>query len=367
MVDFGAVDSRVAVEGVASSQLGVNVVYRVAIVGAGGIARRHARACREVSDARLVAVCDERAEAAEKLGDEFDIPRRVVGLDALLGGESFDIAIVSTWGNSHAAIVSAIAQSGRTRAILCEKPISLNAIETRAMQAAASANGVLLAEAFKFRYHPVHLKAQQLIDSGALGAVTHVRSTFTTTSPPRMRDPNLNWRFNPARGGGAIYDLGCYCTHHARWVMDADPIQVSAVGRWGAESGVDESVTATLTLPGDRTAQWWISFGDVPSQEIEVFGSKGRLRIEKAWNNEDQATSLVFTDVSGEIQEFAFPPVFQFALQLQHLCDCLRTGEAHRIPPRDSLGQMHTLDALYASLRSGQPVSVEVPATATIT
>ena len=343
------------------------MVYRVAIVGAGSIARRHARACREVPDASLVAVCDERADAAEKLGDEFDIPQRIVGLDALLGGESFDIAIVSTWGNSHAAVVSAIARSGRARAILCEKPISLNAVETRAMQAAASANGVLLAEAFKFRYHPAHLKARELIEAGDLGVVTHVRSTFTTSAPPRMRDPNLNWRFNPTRGGGAIYDLGCYCTHHARWIMGADPIHVSAVGRWGAESSVDESVTATLTFPGDRTAQWWISFGDVPSQEIEVFGSKGRLRIEKAWNNEDQPTSLIFTDVSGASQEFAFPPVYQFALQLQHLCDCLRTGEAHRIPPDDSLGQMRTLDALYASLRSGQPVAVELTAEAATT
>jgi xylose dehydrogenase (NAD/NADP) len=332
--------------------------YRVAIVGAGGIARRHARACQEVADAELVAVCDVRPEAAEKLGDEFGVARRAVGLEALLAGERLDVAVVATWGDSHAEVARALASSGRVRAILCEKPISLNAAQTEAMQAEARAHGVLLAEAFKFRYHPAHLKARELVEAGALGRVSHVRSTFTTAAPPRLRDPDVNWRFNPSRGGGAIYDLGCYCTHHARWTMGDDPSSVFAHGRWGDQSGVDETVAATLVFPGDRTAQWWISFGDVPSQEVELFGSGGRLRIDRAWNNEDQPTTVELWDGAGERSTLAFEPTFQFALQLQHLCDCLRTGQPHRIPPEDSLGQMRTLDALYASLRAGQPVAV---------
>lgn len=338
------------------------MTYRIAIVGAGGIARRHARACAEVAEAELVAVCDARAEAAAALGDEFGVPRRAVGLDALLAGEPFDIAVVATWGDSHAEVATALARSGKVRAILCEKPISLDAAQTEAMQRAARQAGVLLAEAFKFRYHPAHLRARALIDAGALGRVSHVQSTFSTSAPPRLRDPEVNWRFNPSRGGGAIYDLGCYCTHHARWMMGDEPTGVYAVGRWGEQSRVDEAATATLAFPDGRTAQWWVSFGDAPSQAVSVFGSLGRLRIERAWNNEDQPTELELTDASGEVEVFTFEPVFQFAAQLQHLCDCLRTGQPHRIPPEDSLGQMRTLDALYASLRSGQPVPVARPA-----
>lgn len=345
---------------------GANVTYRVVIVGAGGIARRHARACQEVDDAALWGVCDVRPEAVAKLGDEFQVERRFVGIDALLASEPFDIAIVATWGDSHAEVARALARSGKVRAILCEKPISLNAVETAAMQRDAHAHGILLAEAFKFRYHPVHLKAREMIDEGALGSISHVRSTFTTATPARLRDPDLNWRFNPTRGGGAIYDLGCYCTHHARWIMGGDPTNVVAVGRWGEASGVDESVAATLSFSGNRTAQWWISFGDVPSQEVEVFGARGRLRIERAWNNENHPTTLTFCDAAGDESAFSFPPVFQFALQLQHICDCLRDGRPHRIGPEDSLGQMRTLDALYASLRTGQPSFLPATTTASI-
>ena len=188
-----------------------------------------------------------------------------------------------------------------------------------------------------------------------------MRSTFATSPPPRLRDPNVNWRFNPGRGGGAIYDLGCYCTHHARWMVGSDPTSVHAVGDWGA-SGVDEAVAATLTFPGGATAQWWISFAGAPTQEIEVIGTTARLRIDRAWNNEDQPTTLELTRATGEVETFGFEPVFQFALQLQHLCDCLRTGAPHRIPPDDSMGQMRTLDALYTSLRQGEPVALAEPA-----
>jgi predicted dehydrogenase len=334
------------------------MTLRVAIVGAGGIARRHARACQEVDGVDLVAVCDLRPEAAERFGDEFGVPGRHASLEPLLAEERLDLAIVSTWGDSHAAVTTALARSGRVRGVLCEKPFSLTAAEAEAMQRAAAAHGVLLAEAFKFRHHPAHLKAAELIAAGCLGELSHVRSLFTTCAPPAARDPDLNWRFNRQRGGGAVYDLACYCTHHARWIMAADPLRVHAVGRWGERSGVDEYVAATLEFPGGRTAQWWVSFGDAPTQEVEVFGTRGRLRIDRAWNNEDQPTTLELVEGDGAAQRLDFPPVFQFSLQLEHMRDCLLTGQPHRIPTADSVAQMRALDAVHASLRSGAAVSL---------
>jgi len=331
---------------------------RVAIVGAGGIARRHARACRDVPSVDLVAVCDLRPEATERLAEEFGVPRRYADLKALLVEESLDLAIVATWGDSHAAVTTTLARSGKVRGILCEKPFSLTAAEAETMQREAEAHGVLLAEAFKFRHHPAHLKAEALIAAGCIGDVSHVRSLFTTCAPAEKRDPALNWRFNWQRGGGAVYDLACYCTHHARWVMAADPLRVHAVGRWGESSGVDEFVAATLEFPGGRTAQWWVSFADVPTQEIEVFGTRGRIRIDRAWNNEDQPTTLELVEGSGPVQRLDFPPVFQFALQLEHMRECLTTGQPHRIPTADSVGQMRTLDAVYQSLRTGSVASL---------
>jgi predicted dehydrogenase len=332
------------------------VALRVAIVGAGGIARRHGRACQQVAATELAAVYDARPEAAARLAAEFGAPHHVADLDDLLALGPVDIAIVATWGDSHAEIAARLAHSGQVRAVLCEKPLCLTAAEAATMIDAAASAGVLLAEAFKFRHHPAHLAAEAALRDGRLGEVRHIRSTFTTAMPPAARDPAANWRFRAAHGGGAIYDLGCYCLHHARWLMGAKPETVQATGQWDAATGVDDTVTATLGFPGGRSAQFWISFGGPSSQVVEVYGDRGWLRLDAAWNNEDQPTALEWHDGHGHRHVQHLPPAFQFALQLQHLADCLTTGRPHRIPPADSLAQMQAIDALYAALRGGETV-----------
>src|ERR1044071_1618516 len=98
----------------------------VCIVGAGGISRQHARACREAEGVTLTAVCDISREAADRFGEQWDVPpaRRYVSLDALLETEAPDIAVVATWGVTHAETGIRLARSGRVRAILCEKPFT---------------------------------------------------------------------------------------------------------------------------------------------------------------------------------------------------------------------------------------------------
>jgi predicted dehydrogenase len=334
------------------------VAAQVAIVGAGSIARRHARACQETPAAQLAAVYDTRPEAAARLATEFGAPRHTADLDDLLACGPFDIAIIATWGDSHAALTERLAHSGQVRAILCEKPLCLTASEATTMIATTDRAGVVLSEAFKFRHHPLHLRSEAIVRDGRLGRIEHIRSTFSTATPPAGRDPALNWRFNRLRGGGALYDLGCYCLHHARWLMQAEPEQVQAAGRWETTTGVDTTVTATMDFGAGRSAQCWISFDAVASQTVEVYGTRGWLRIAAAWNNEDQPTTLEVIDGRGQHEIIDLPPTFQFALQLQHLCACLEQGQPPRIPATDGLAQMRALDGLYAALRSGQPVAL---------
>ena len=332
---------------------------RVGIVGAAGIGGWHARACRELADdVELVAVCDLNPEAAARLADEFGAPRTYTDLDAMLAAEQLDLAIVATWGNTHAPLTVRLAESGRVRAVLCEKPFSVDAAEAVRMQRAAAERGVLLAEAFKFRHHPMHLRAKELVDAGRLGEVVHVRSMFATSNPPARRVPSANWRFDPARGGGAINDLGCYCIHHARWVMGDEPRRVHATGGCGDASGVDENVAATMEFGRGRTAQWWVSFDAPRHEEVEIVGTRARIRMAWAWNSEDKPTALELFGADGTHERIDFAPTYQFALQLAHMRDCLSTGQSHRIPAADSVAQMRVMDAVKRSLRSGAPEPV---------
>ena len=332
---------------------------RVVMVGAGSIAQRQARACKEVAKINLVALCDVQPEPLHKLADEYSVSGRYTDLDALLANEGdIDIAIVATWGNLHAEVTCALARSGKVRAILCEKPISMNREEAETMFKVVEENGVLLAEAFKFRHHPLHLKAKELVSNGRLGKLSYIHSTFSIPLSSSFRGIGGNWRFDRKRGGGVLYDYGCYNVHHARFLFGAEPESVHAIGEQGEESGVDEQIAVNMAFPGGKSAQWWASYGDYGSQSVEVYGSEGVLRIDNPWNNEDKATTLLFRDMEGKRESYEFDPVFQFALQLGHMCDCLKTGAPHRIPPEDSIGQMHVIDSIYESLGSGEVVRV---------
>lgn len=336
--------------------------FRVGLVGTGGIARAHGGACQLLDEVELAAVCDVSAEALQRFGDEFGVAQRYTDLAAMLNEAALDIAVICNWGVHHANTGIQLAQSRRVRAILCEKPFTSNAAEAQALVAAAQANGVLLAEAFKFRHHPMHLQAKSMIEAGAIGELMSIRSTFCTGgngAGPATRQPTQNWRFNKAQGGGSIYDLACYCIHHARFMFDEEPVRVFATRQPGIE--VDDGASVLMEFSRGRSAQITVSFGIWDSQYAEMAGSKGMLRIDKAWNNENMPVSLLHWSLPEHRTEprvIDYPPINQFALQLQHVCACLRDGTPHRIPPANSIAQMRTIDAIFASMASGHSVAL---------
>ena len=340
------------------SDKSATAVYRVGIVGTGGIAKAHGRACKELECAELSAICDISEEALHRYAEAFGVKRLYSDLDQMLSSEELDIAIIANWGAFHAETGIQVANSRRVKAILCEKPFTSNAAEAEQFVKAAKSNGVLVAEAFKFRHHSMHLKAKELVDAGEIGEVKTIRSTFCTGGRgggPENRRPEMNWRFNKAKGGGSIYDLGCYCIHHARFVFDAEPVTAFAIQQWGIE--VDDAMYILLTFPGERTAQISIGFNSASAQYAEICGTKGMLRLDRIWNNENRPVSIEKQTVDGsEIIEFE--PVFQFTNQLRHLCECLTTGQPHRISPENSIHQMKVIDAVRESVETGNVVGI---------
>ena len=340
------------------SDKSVAPVYRVGIVGTGGIAKAHGRACDELECVELSAICDISEEALHRYAESFGVERLYRDLDQMLTSEELDIAIIANWGAFHAETGIQVAKSRRVKAILCEKPFTSNAEEAEQFVEAAKSNGVLVAEAFKFRHHPMHLKAKELVGAGEIGEVKTIRSTFCTGGKgggPEIRRPEMNWRFNKAKGGGSIYDLGCYCIHHARFVFDAEPVSAFAIQQWGIE--VDDAMYILLTFPGERTAQISIGFNSATAQYAEICGTKGMLRLDRIWNNENRPVSIEKQTVDGS-ESIEFAPVYQFANQLQHLCDCLTTGQPHRISPENSIHQMKVIDAVRESVKTGNVVAI---------
>lgn len=333
--------------------------YRVGIVGAGGIARTHAEVLtKRLEGADLVAVCDISPETLNSYSDAFDVPGRYLELGDMLDNELLDIVIICNWGVDHANTAIQLARSGKVKSILCEKPFAMNAGEAEQMVAAAEENNVLLAEAFKFRHHPMHLKAKAMVDEGTIGDVMSIRSTLITGrggGGPATRTPDSNWRYNKAKGGGSINDLGCYCLAQIRFIYGTEPVRLFAQHQMGIE--VDDGASVLLVFPDSKTAQFTVGFNGWRSQIVEINGSNGSLVMDKPWNNSDEPTTLEY-QTAGATMAINFEPLLQYTEQLQHLCDCLTTEQPHRITPLDSINQMKALDAIAESMATGKVVEL---------
>ena len=333
------------------------MAYRVGIVGTGGIARAHGNACQQIEEAELVAIYDVSEEQLAKYGEEFGVEARYTDLDEMLAKEALDIVSICTWGCFHAEVGIQVSNSGQVKAVLCEKPFTQSAAEAEAFVAAGKEHGVLVAEAFKFRHHPMHLKAKELIEAGVIGDLLNVRSTFCTNSGRLLaeRTPDSNWRFNKAQGGGSIYDLACYNIHHARYVFGEEPVRVFAAQELGIEA--DDAASIALVFSGGRTAQISVGFNSFSSQYAEISGHRGMLRLDSVWNNENRGVAIEQRTVDG-VEVIEFEPCCQFALQLRHMCECLRDGIEHRISGEHSVGQMRVLDAVKESMENGVAVDL---------
>lgn len=259
------------------SDLEKPTIYKVGIVGAGENARDHGRACRNVEQAELVAICDVSEAALRQYGDEFGVSNRYLSLDQMLARESLDLVVVSTWGVHHAEVSNAVARSGKVRAILVEKPISSTAAECEEMITAAREQGVLLAEGFKWRLTPQHLRLDEIIDSGRIGRVMSVQSTLS--SPLVHFAPANNWRYDHHRGGGSVYDTAGYLLHFARHVIGTEPRRVYAFGSSSDEFGdVEMSASILLQFPGDASAKLTSSYQYGYCQATEILGTRGWIR-----------------------------------------------------------------------------------------
>ena len=236
------------------------------------------------------------------------------------------------------------------------------------MIAAAREHGVLLAEAFKWRHDPQHLRVQELIDAGRIGRVRAVHGAFTSPLV-RFADPT-NWRYDPARGGGSIYDTAGYLVHFARWVAGAEPVRAYATASFAPGKDAELSAAIVLSFPDGAVAHLTSSYEYGYCQAMQVIGTNGWIGLDLPFDQrsvreqefvekEDLPAIVRVHHDSFDTEVYRFAPRNQFDLQLDHLCDAIDGTAAFRISPAFSLGNMRALDAIRTSIETGAPVAVD--------
>ena len=328
-------------------------MIRWGFLGAGWIATKAlAPAVHEADGAVLQAVAArdvDRAGALAPAGSAY------ADYDDLLSDDSVDAVYISLTNEVHAQWAIAAMLAGKH--VLCEKPLAMTAGEVRAMTAVSAETGRLLVEASWYRWHPRVRLAQEVLQSGRIGAVTHVSAGFTFDG--RLEG---NYRLDVARGGGALYDVGCYAVSAALWAFGDVPAVVSARQQLGP-TGVDLVTEAVLEFAAGE-AEVRAGISEPPKQWLVITGDSGEIELRDSaytsWVRDD--TELLVSD-GRSTERTTVPAANAYRLMVEEVSSVIEGAGGWVVPLAESIATAATLDAAFASSRSGSaPVSVSLPA-----
>lgn len=305
----------------------------------------------EVSSSELNTVAGiasrDSARAAAEARD-LGIPKSFGSYEALLEDPGIDAVYIPLPNHLHAPWIKKAAAAGKH--VLCEKPFALSADEAAEAVAFARGRGVLVMEAFMYRFHPQWQAARRIIRSGEIGAPVLVQTRYAYTN----KDPG-NIRNNPEIGGGGFLDIGCYAVSGSRYLLGEEPRRVLSLVNRDPRLGVDALSSALLDF-GTAHAQFTVSTQAFPSQKVEVVGTAGSLTLELPFN--------MFPDVKAELtvrtnigtRTVRLGPAGQYRLMFDAFAEAVAAGAlpgSEPTPPEDGIANMRVLDALFRSEKSG--------------
>lgn len=252
-----------------------------------GTARINARIIDAVAmseRSRITAVASRNAERARSYAYSHGIPLSFGSYDQMLSSDELDVVYVSLPNWLHVPWGVRVARSGKHA--LIEKPLAIYPAEIRQLQEAAEESGVIIQEASMMRFHPQTGLLRRLVSEGVIGVPRWVQGTFGF-SLPYTDDIRLD-----TRGGGSIWDLGCYPVTLFQAVLQRPPIQVAGFTR-SAGQPVDMTFGAQILYEGEVMGQFTTSMEALPSWSAEFVGSRGRIRISYPWLSQVTLASTV--------------------------------------------------------------------------
>ena len=308
---------------------------RWGVLGPGGIAERFAAAMQRVADGEIVAVASRTRRRARAYARRHGIARAHVGRDALLADADVDAVYVATPHSCHADDTIAALAAGKH--VLCEKPFALDAEQARRMAAAAQAADRFCMEAIWSRFLPAYRRMRELVDGGAIGRPLVVEADFGF----RMRFDPSHRLFDPARGGGALLDVGIYPVQLCIDVLGV-PDAVAAQGVLGP-TGVDEIVAAVLHHPGGGIGVAKAATRATLANTARITGTEGWIELPAPMHC---PTGL--TVQRGDEREVIELPWsgdgLRFEIEEVHRCLAAGARESATMPVATSIALMEVLD-----------------------
>lgn len=313
------------------------------IYGPGGIAGRFVKAMAGVSGAEVRGVAGRTPQKSADFARLHGIAATEPSLAALVAREDIDVVYVATTHNVHCHAACTCLAAGK--AVLCEKPLAMNAAEVRQMISLSRRESVFLMEALWTRFLPAWQRVRELLSDHAIGEPRLISGTFGFSGSPDPKGRLLN----KALAGGALLDLGVYPISMAQMVSPGPVEGVSAQARIGP-TGVDTITGMAIRFSGDCVALLSAAIGACTENTMILSGERGAIKVGAPfW----AATSIEWTADGQDWQTEHYPHGDDgFVYELEAVNRCLRAGEIEStiMPHADSLQVAQIMDAVRSQV-----------------
>ena len=230
--------------------------------------------------------------------------------------------------------------------VLCEKPMALNANEATEMFATASEYGVHLMEAYAYLHSPYVASLKADIESGLIGDVDYIESAFITQGYKE------DFRLHKELGGGAMYDLGCYCTTMILTLIDSEPEFVKAVAEF-TDLGVDNNTSGIIRFKNGARASFNVGMilGENSNSRFDrlyIHGTKGSIRSDVEYNQAGEVSYKMFTN-DGVIERKVSVPQ-NYSLEIENMSRCIMYGDKLHVTPDFSIKNAELIDKVLKEI-----------------
>ncbi|HNZ48654.1 MAG TPA: Gfo/Idh/MocA family oxidoreductase [Candidatus Hydrogenedentes bacterium] len=322
---------------------------RWGILGTGTIARKFAEGLRFAKGAELRAVGSRSMETAVQFAEQYQVPNRHACYESLAADPEVDVVYIATPHPMHKNNSMLCLNAGK--AVLCEKPFTVNREEAEALADCARETGRFLMEAMWTRFIPVICEVRRLLREGVLGQVRLIRGDFGFCGDYE-EDKSA---FLPELAGGALLDVGIYPLSLASMVFGAYPAKVLSAATFG-KYGTDELNAVTLVYPDGGLALVSSAIRLETPQDAVITGDKGSIHIHAPFWCAEKIT----VSVGGSAPEVIEMPLYGngYNYEAEAVMEAMREGrlESPVMPLYESIALVALMDEIRAQWKLRYPV-----------
>ena len=265
------------------------------IVGLGKIAVKFAEDLLLSQESELFAVASREIEKASIFAKEYGSKNAFGSYDELINHPEVDVVYIATPHSLHYELTKKCIENGK--AVLCEKPMGLDAIQVKEMVDLARSKKVFLMEGIWTRLIPATKTFLKLMDENSIGEIKHVRADFGFAST----ESNNSRIFNKKLGGGSLLDVGIYPVYVSLLLLgEPKSMQVEAEM---TETGVDKSCSMIFSYENRVLANLFSSIGEQTPTVAEVIGTNGSIKLHSRFHHPKKITLNVNGEAEKTIEE----------------------------------------------------------------